>query len=160
MPNGLFMCQKARSSNPKTHNFSQQKRKCKLIERKSHQRVADVDPLSIVPLPVQHLLKVFAPRRQNEPVSFHARAADAKRDVAVAALFKKSGNYIWKLFGKGSISYSTQTGIQMMPMETNKYNFVCFMFISGQSYKQFMLINYDSRVTHDLKVPHITTLGS
>ena len=31
---------------------------------------------------------------------------------------------------------------------------------SGQSYKQFMLINYDSRVVPDLKTPHIMTLGS
>ena len=30
----------------------------------------------------------------------------------------------------------------------------------GQSYKQFMLINYDSRVIPDLKTLHITTLGS
>ena len=32
--------------------------------------------------------------------------------------------------------------------------------ISGQSYKQFTLVNYDSRVVPDLKTPHITTLGS
>ena len=32
--------------------------------------------------------------------------------------------------------------------------------ICGQSYKQFMLVNYDSRVVPDLKTPHITTLGS
>ena len=30
--------------------------------------------------------------------------------------------------------------------------------ISGQSYKHFTLVNYDSRVVHDLKIPHITTL--
>ena len=34
------------------------------------------------------------------------------------------------------------------------------MMICGQSYKQFTLINYDSRVVPDLKTPHITTLGS
>ena len=31
---------------------------------------------------------------------------------------------------------------------------------SDQSYKQFTLVNYDSRVIPDLKIPHITTLGS
>ena len=30
---------------------------------------------------------------------------------------------------------------------------------SGQSYKQFMLVNCDSRDVPDLKIPHITTLG-
>ena len=29
---------------------------------------------------------------------------------------------------------------------------------SGQSYKHFTLVNYDSRVVPDLKLPHITTL--
>ena len=29
---------------------------------------------------------------------------------------------------------------------------------SGQSYKEFTLINYDSRVVPDWKIPHITTL--
>ena len=29
---------------------------------------------------------------------------------------------------------------------------------SGQSYKQFTLVNYDSRVLPDWKIPHITTL--
>ena len=28
----------------------------------------------------------------------------------------------------------------------------------SQSYKHFMLVNYDSNVVHDLKIPHITTL--
>ena len=28
----------------------------------------------------------------------------------------------------------------------------------GQSYKHFTIINYDSRVVPDLKLPHITTL--
>ena len=32
--------------------------------------------------------------------------------------------------------------------------------ISGQSYKHFTLINYDSRVVPDWKMPHITTLES
>ena len=32
--------------------------------------------------------------------------------------------------------------------------------ISGQSYKHFTLVNYDSRVIPDLKIPHITTLES
>ena len=31
---------------------------------------------------------------------------------------------------------------------------------SGQSYKHFTIINYDSRVVPDLKIPHITTLES
>ena len=31
---------------------------------------------------------------------------------------------------------------------------------SGQSYKHFMLVNYDSRVVPDLKIPHIMTLDS
>ena len=31
---------------------------------------------------------------------------------------------------------------------------------SGQSYKHFMLVNYDSRVVPDLKIRHITTLES
>ena len=31
---------------------------------------------------------------------------------------------------------------------------------SGQSYKHFMLINYDSRGVPDWKIPHITTLES
>ena len=31
---------------------------------------------------------------------------------------------------------------------------------SGQSYKQFTIVNYDSRVIPDLKTPHITTLWS
>ena len=30
----------------------------------------------------------------------------------------------------------------------------------GKSYKHFMLINYDSRVVPDWKIPHITTLES
>ena len=30
----------------------------------------------------------------------------------------------------------------------------------GQSYKQFTLVNYDSRVVPDLKTLHIMTLGS
>ena len=30
----------------------------------------------------------------------------------------------------------------------------------GQSYKHFTLINYDSRVIPDWKIPHITTLES
>ena len=29
---------------------------------------------------------------------------------------------------------------------------------SDQSYKHFMIVNYDSRVVPDLKIPHITTL--
>ena len=29
---------------------------------------------------------------------------------------------------------------------------------SGQSYKHFMLVNYDSRVVPDWKIPHISTL--
>ena len=32
--------------------------------------------------------------------------------------------------------------------------------ISGQSYKDSMIVNYDSRVVSDWKTPHITTLGS
>ena len=32
------------------------------------------------------------------------------------------------------------------------------MFISGQSYKHFTLVNYDSRVIPDWKIPQITTL--
>ena len=31
---------------------------------------------------------------------------------------------------------------------------------SGQSYKGSTIVNYDSRVVPDLKIPHITTLGS
>ena len=31
---------------------------------------------------------------------------------------------------------------------------------SGQSYKHFTHVNYDSRVVPDLKIPHITTLES
>ena len=34
------------------------------------------------------------------------------------------------------------------------------MYTSGQSYKQFALVNYNSRVVPDLKTLHITTLGS
>ena len=30
----------------------------------------------------------------------------------------------------------------------------------GQSYKHFTLVNYDSRVVPDCKIPHITTLES
>ena len=33
----------------------------------------------------------------------------------------------------------------------------CF---SGQSYKHFMIVIYDSRVVPDWKIPHITTLQS
>ena len=32
--------------------------------------------------------------------------------------------------------------------------------ISGQSYKHFMLVNYDSRVVPDWKISHITSLES
>ena len=32
--------------------------------------------------------------------------------------------------------------------------------ISGQSYKGFTIVNYNSRVVPDLKMPHITTLWS
>ena len=31
---------------------------------------------------------------------------------------------------------------------------------SGQSYKQFTLVNYDFRVVPELKIPHIMTLES
>ena len=31
---------------------------------------------------------------------------------------------------------------------------------SGQSYKVSTIVNYDSRVVLDLKIPHITTLDS
>jgi len=31
---------------------------------------------------------------------------------------------------------------------------------SGQSYKHFTIVKYDSRVIPDLKLPHITTLES
>ena len=31
---------------------------------------------------------------------------------------------------------------------------------SGQSYKAYMIVNYDFRVEPDLKIPHITTLES
>ena len=31
---------------------------------------------------------------------------------------------------------------------------------SDQTYKHFMLVNYDSRVVPDMKIPHITTLES
>ena len=34
------------------------------------------------------------------------------------------------------------------------------MLNCGQSYKHFMLINYDSRVVPDWKIPHIRTLES
>ena len=33
-------------------------------------------------------------------------------------------------------------------------------YSSGQSYKQFTLVNYDSRVVPDWKIPHITTIES
>ena len=32
--------------------------------------------------------------------------------------------------------------------------------ISRQSYKHFTLVNYDSRIKPNLKIPHITTLES
>ena len=32
--------------------------------------------------------------------------------------------------------------------------------ISGQSYKHFTLVNYDSRVIRDFKIPHILTVES
>ena len=35
-----------------------------------------------------------------------------------------------------------------------------FKNISGQSYKHFTIVNYDSRVIPDLKLPHIMTLES
>ena len=39
--------------------------------------------------------------------------------------------------------------------------FILSLFLSsGQYYKQFTLVNYDSRAVPDLKTPHITTLGS
>ena len=34
-----------------------------------------------------------------------------------------------------------------------------FSVTCGQSYKQFTLVNYNSRVVPDLKKPHITNLG-
>ena len=34
------------------------------------------------------------------------------------------------------------------------------LVLSGQSYKHFTLVNYDSRVVPDLKLPHITILES
>ena len=37
---------------------------------------------------------------------------------------------------------------------------VTLIQISGQSYKHFTLVNYDSRVIPDWKIPHITTLES
>ena len=35
-----------------------------------------------------------------------------------------------------------------------------YFLISGHSYKHLKLVNYDSRVVPDLKIPHITTLES
>ena len=39
-------------------------------------------------------------------------------------------------------------------------NWPRFVDTCGQSYKAPMIINYDSRVVPDLKIPHITTLES
>ena len=51
-------------------------------------------------------------------------------------------------------------------MQTNLLSYggplvlLLFSTICGQSYKQFTLVNYDSIVIPDLKIPQITTLES
>ena len=35
---------------------------------------------------------------------------------------------------------------------------ICQLLTSGQSYKASTIVNYDSRVIPDLKIPHITTM--
>ena len=43
---------------------------------------------------------------------------------------------------------------------TSKHQFVFDVLASGQSYKGFTIVNYDSRVVPDWKIPHIMTLES
>ena len=55
---------------------------------------------------------------------------------------------------------------QQNGMQTNLLSYggplvlLLFSTICGQSYKQFTVVNYDSRVIPDLKIPQITTLES
>ena len=52
---------------------------------------------------------------------------------------------------------STMTGQKILTSDHNAVNGKT-IGSCGQSYKHFVIINYDSRVVPDLKLPHITTL--
>ena len=80
----------------------------------------------------------------------------------------------WTILGDLVNSRSSQSG-GFMPARACKHRIVCKIRIpgspkigstmlvtkiSGQAYKGSTIVNYDSRVVPDLKIPHITTLGS
>ena len=56
--------------------------------KKTYEGVADGNPLSVVPLPLEHLLEVFAPGRQDEPVGLQVGPPDAEGHIAVAAFLE------------------------------------------------------------------------
>ena len=62
--------------------------------------------------------------------------------------------YLCENYGSANQNARNQCSISL------RSNFVYRTGSSGQSYKQFTLVNYDSRDVPDLKTPHITTLGS
>ena len=73
------------------------------------------------------------------------------------------GIYVIHKYNHDSISQLYLRPIYLL--RCNSY--ICYInfailhrWTSGQSYKHFMLINYDSRVVPDWKIPHITTLES
>ena len=74
-------------------------------------------------------------------------------------LFKKTFNFIQQIYVKKCQSSIRCRDSNQQPSD-NETPTITTRYTSGQSYKHFTLINYDSRVVPDLKIPHITTLDS
>ena len=55
---------------------------------------------------------------------------------------------------------STTRGLRFESTHSNTEHVYAVEKNSGQSYKHFTIVNYDSRVVPDWKIPHITTLES
>ena len=68
---------------------------------------------------------------------------------------KYSVKFHWKYFFKENITATQKIEIEFDRLDENVEH-----PISGQSYKHFMLVNYDSRGVPEWKIPHITTLES
>ena len=73
------------------------------------------------------------------------------------------GNFLVR-YGSRVVIYDCRAGIRLAT-GMNCYHacavyFRGFVINSGQSYKHFTIVNYDSRVIPDRKIPHIMTLQS
>ena len=55
---------------------------------------------------------------------------------------------------------STMNGVKLGQFHISIHCCGGWLETCGQSYKHFMIVNYDSRVVPDLKILHITTLES